>query len=182
MKSSTLAAGITSLCAGVAYASPIVEERQVNPCSQWTPATELSGDGSPRDRFLHKQLSQTITCDQENGCSVGRQESESFTIGFSITSGSDITEWISGGFSVSESWTTGNSYTCNGGAGDTVCIWQSVAHTAYKVRNGSYNSCTGFEPSGDEIEISSPNEDNRGGGFYCVVGTCRSQGDEYWDD
>ncbi|KAI0393448.1 hypothetical protein F5Y17DRAFT_309507 [Xylariaceae sp. FL0594] len=195
MKFSHFALGVSSLF-GVAMASPMVSmserdtnnassplsERQTGPCSIWTPGTQLSGDGSPRPRYLHKQLSQTITCDQSNGCSVGQQESESFSIGFSLSSGKQITEWLSGGFSVTKTWITGNSYTCNGGAGQTVCIWQSVAHTAYKVRNGVFNSCTGFSPSGDEIEISSPNEDNRGGGFYCVQGTCRAQGDQYWDD
>ncbi|KAF7556449.1 hypothetical protein G7Z17_g1443 [Cylindrodendrum hubeiense] len=35
--------------------------------------------------------------------------------------------------------------------------------------------------SSDPFIIWSPNEANRGGGYYCVVGTCRAQGDAYWD-
>lgn len=36
--------------------------------------------------------------------------------------------------------------------------------------------------------MKSPNNDNKGingakgGGYYCVVGTCRNQGDNYWED
>lgn len=74
-----------------------------------------------------------MTCDQENTCSVGESETISYTIGFSLTGGSEVTKWISGGFDVSVSWSTGNQYTCNGGPSDTVCIWQKVAHTAVGV-------------------------------------------------
>ncbi|KAF2758964.1 hypothetical protein EJ05DRAFT_499390 [Pseudovirgaria hyperparasitica] len=157
-----------------------LEDRQYGACSQWSSSTQLVGNGDPHQNYLHKQLSQTITCDQENGCSTGQTETRSYTIGFSIT-GSPA-EWISGGFDVSTSWTTGNSYTCNGGPGDTVCVFQKIAHTAYTVQNGAYNSCTGFSPSGGTSIIKSPNNNNSGGGYYCVVGTCRNQGDEYWEE
>jgi hypothetical protein len=30
--------------------------------------------------------------------------------------------------------------------------------------------------------IKSPNVNNKGGEYYCVVGTCRSKGEQYWDN
>ncbi|KAH8672478.1 hypothetical protein BGZ61DRAFT_537105 [Ilyonectria robusta] len=47
----------------------------------------------------------------------------------------------------------------------------------------------GFSTSGnpvtivsDPVIVKSPNSDNRGGGYYCVIGTCRAKGDNYWDN
>ena len=34
---------------------------------------------------------------------------------------------------------------------------------------------------GPDYVMFSPNVDNKGGQFYCVVGTCRSRGENYWD-
>lgn len=56
-----------------------------------------------------------------------------------------------------------------------------ITKPQYKVLTGSLNQCTGFEASGHS-EIASPNNNNAGGGFYCVVGSCRNQGDEYWEN
>jgi hypothetical protein len=42
------------------------------------------------------------------------------------------------------------------------------------------NRCVSNEHGPDEIMFS-PNENNKGGGYYCVIGTCRSQGENYWD-
>lgn len=79
------------------------------------------------------------------------------------------------------SWTTGNSYNRTGNSGDTVCVWYNTAHTAYTCQNGAYNDCTGFSPSSGEFVMFSPNINNVGGGYYCVIGTCRSQGSGYLD-
>ncbi|KAI2604735.1 uncharacterized protein GGS25DRAFT_533620 [Hypoxylon fragiforme] len=194
MKFFAVVSTVLTLC-GLAAASPVpapadsvnehaqvlatLEGRQ-GACGVWTAATKLDGNGSPRQRYLHKQLSQVLTCDPENGCSVGESQSTSYTIGWSISTGTAVTQWITGGFDVSMSWSTGNQYTCMGGPGDSICIWQKIAHTNYKVKTGSLNQCTGFRASG-RSEISSPNKNNAGGGFYCVVGTCRSQGEQYWE-
>ncbi|RSL82000.1 hypothetical protein CEP51_005430 [Fusarium floridanum] len=152
------------------------DERQF--CS-WYTTTNLVDDGDPHQNYLHKQLSETINCGTAESCSVGSMQSKSFTIGWS----SDFSgvPWISGGFSVSESWTTGNSYSCNAGKGETACIWYNTAHTAYTVRETARNSCGGSYTARGPYILFSPNEQNRGGGYYCVIGTCRSQGDEYWD-
>ncbi|EHA24750.1 hypothetical protein ASPNIDRAFT_40671 [Aspergillus niger ATCC 1015] len=91
-------------------------------------------------------------------------------------------QWISGGFAVQASWTTGLDYQCTASSHQTVCIWYNTAHTAYTAQNGLYNVCTGFNPNNDAgFVMFSPNQNNKGGGFYCVIGTCRSQGQNYWD-
>lgn len=68
-----------------------------------------------------------------------------------------------------------------GEKGETACVWYNVAYTAYTVRNGKYSPGVGsWTPHGDPFVIWSPNANNKGGGFYCVIGACRSQGDGYW--
>lgn len=61
-------------------------------------------------------------------CKIGQEEYESTTVGFSVTA--SLTAWLSAGFSVSQTWETGNSQECGGKAGDEICIWQKIAHTA----------------------------------------------------
>jgi len=122
----------------------------------------------------------------------------SYTIGW--TANLTPVSWISGGFSVSESWSTGNTYSCTGSTGEDVCVWYNTAHTACKypfsllktvvdwfsdtVQNMQRDSCKvggGWDADGDPFVMFSPNANNRGGGYYCVIGTCRAQGDNYWD-
>ena len=145
--------------------------------------TKLSGNGNPHQNAWDSQLSETISCGSAAGCSVGNTDSKSYTVGFTATA--KLNEWISGGFSVSQTWTTGNTYTCNGASGDTVCIWYNTMHTAYTVYNeltmaGPWGCDQGPVNSPDFI-LRSPNTNNAGGGYYCVVGTCRSQGEAYWE-
>ncbi|RBA17472.1 hypothetical protein FPRO05_02196 [Fusarium proliferatum] len=156
-----------------------LEKRQTF-CSGWFTRTRLVGDGDPHQNYYHKQLSENIDCANAASCSVGQTDSVSYTIGWTASAGGPSGNWISGGFSVSESWTTGNSYTCNGGKGETICIWYNIAHTAYTVQEYTKNTCTEGS-GGTPYVIYSPNESNRGGGYYCVIGTCRSKGDGYWD-
>ncbi|KFY39147.1 hypothetical protein V495_06128 [Pseudogymnoascus sp. VKM F-4514 (FW-929)] len=156
-----------------------LEERQ-GACGVWSSYTALEGNGDPHQNYYLNQLSENIQCGSSPSCAVGHEESKSYTIGFSV-SGS-IDSWIGGGFDVSESWTTGNEYTCYGAAGDTVCVWYKTAHTAYTVRNYDYNQCTGASPKGTAV-VKSPNNNNKGGNYYCVMGSaCRSQGEGYWDN
>ncbi|KAF2447402.1 hypothetical protein P171DRAFT_407521 [Karstenula rhodostoma CBS 690.94] len=54
--------------------------------------------------------------------------------------------------------------------------------SVHTVHNHVYNTCVDNERNSDPFVIKSPNKDNRGGGMYCVIGTCRAQGDEYWDN
>ncbi|KAF5660303.1 hypothetical protein FCIRC_12181 [Fusarium circinatum] len=162
-------------------------KREANPindppaCSVLT-RTSLVGDGDPHQNYFHKQLSEVVNCGTAQSCSVGNSQSVSYTIGWTATL--TPVSWISGGFSVSESWNTGNTYTCTGSAGEDVCVWYNTAHTAYTVQNKERDSCAvggGWDSTGDPFVMYSPNESNRGGGYYCVIGTCRAQGDNYWD-
>ncbi|GAA90425.1 hypothetical protein AKAW_08539 [Aspergillus luchuensis IFO 4308] len=157
-----------------------LEQRQTGTCSQWSPATRKVGDGDPHQNYWRKQLSENLDCGSADHCTVGASQSKSYTIGWTATA--DASQWISGGFAVQASWTTGLDYQCTASSHQTVCIWYNTAHTAYTVQNGLYNVCTGFNPNnGAGFVMFSPNQNNKGGGYYCVIGTCRSQGQNYWD-
>lgn len=128
----------------------------------------------------NNNIQETLSCGKAASCTLGGLQSESYTIEWNA--GADI-EWISGGFSVQKSWETGNNYECTGNQGDTICIWYKIAHTAYTVQDERVCNC--WVPGsdyGDPIIIKSPNQKNSGGGFYCVVGSCRAKGDEWWDE
>jgi hypothetical protein len=138
--------------------------------------TARVGDGNPHQNYFYIQVSETNTCSGGSDCSVAHTTSE--TIGWTASMGG--AQWISGGFAVSESWTIGNSYSCSAHPGETVCVWHKVAHTAYTVQNVFVGStCLGTEDTSDYI-LFSPNTNNVGGGYYCVVGSCRNYMDSYW--
>ena len=65
-----------------------------------------------------------------------------------------------------------------------MCIKYRTALTAYTVNGGYFTPCTGSTSwnSGNVI-IWSPNRNNKGGGFYCVVTgpttNCVSQGNTW---
>ncbi|KAF5675860.1 hypothetical protein FCIRC_7232 [Fusarium circinatum] len=155
-------------------------EKRQTACAGWFTRTVLVGAGDPHQNYFHKQLSENINCASAASCSVGQSDSTSYTIGWTAGVSSPEGGWISGGFSVSESWTTGNSYTCNAGKGETVCIWYNIAHTAYTVQEWTKNTCTEGS-GGTPFVMFSPNENNKGDGYYCVIGTCRSKGEGDWD-
>ncbi|GME48499.1 hypothetical protein GTA08_BOTSDO13672 [Neofusicoccum parvum] len=102
---------------------------------------------------------------------------------FTISFTADITpaSWISGGFSVEKSIETGDDYQCQVSTGESVCVWYDIAYTGYTVEDWSTNTCTGGHKDAGPYVIWSPNENNSGGGFYCVTGdACRTQGEGYW--
>ncbi|KAF1830286.1 hypothetical protein BDW02DRAFT_609111 [Decorospora gaudefroyi] len=139
------------------------------------------GDGFPHQNYHKQQISENIYCGSSPSCSVGHEQSTSFTVGW--TASASANGWIDAGFEVQESWSSGNQYTCYGSAGDELCIWYNTAHTAYTVQNNHYNSCKhpSNERYGDAFVMFSPNQQNAGGGYYCVIGTCRNKGDWYMD-
>ncbi|KAJ4296491.1 hypothetical protein N0V90_006536 [Kalmusia sp. IMI 367209] len=126
-------------------------------------STYVVDDGDPHQNYYHKQLSEVINCGAAPSCSAGYEVSKSYTIGW--TSGISADSWISAGFEVQESWTTGNEYTCYGASGDDVCIWYNTAHTAYTVKNKVWNTCVDNERFSDPFVMKSPNKANRGGGM-----------------
>ncbi|RYP57212.1 hypothetical protein DL770_010717 [Monosporascus sp. CRB-9-2] len=181
MEGASAPLALTKVSPTNAEALAALEKRQ-GACGAWSATTWLIGDGNPHQNYWHQQLSENMQCGAAPTCSVGEQQSTSFTVGFTATV--NPAAWISGGFSVSQSWNTGNSYTCGGNSGDTVCVWYNTAHTAYTVQNGIVNTvCGGSEPVGDPFILFSPNSENVGGSYYCVIGAqyCRSKGQGYWD-
>ena len=114
-----------------------LEDRGIQPpciASQYlaTPIdNNAPGDGDPHQNYYHIQLSDNINC-EGGSCQTSESNTDSKTIGFTIGTNSNAKKlgWFQGGFSVSETWTTGNAYTCDGTAGEIVCVWQNVAHTA----------------------------------------------------
>ena len=194
----------------ICVASPIpsnhtLESRMVGPgpclVSEYlatSPTNALPGDGDPHQNYYNIQVSSNQICSADDSCSAGEQQSKSFTINFSFGSNSNFKpSFFQAGFGVSESWTTGNSYTCNGDPGQTVCVFQRVAHTAVgESLPASHRSLThvqysvgeddpkcGSDPSpSDPVAIMrSPNANNQGGSFYCATGTdCQYQGYDFW--
>lgn len=122
-----------------------------------------------------------MSCGAAPSCTVGYSESEGITIGFTATTDFGMEHFITAGFMVQMTWNTGTDYHCGGEAGDTVCIWYKTAHTAYTVNQFFKSRCDGTSWLGDPWVLISPNQDNDGGGQYCVVGTCRHMGSAYWD-
>ncbi|KAF2094600.1 hypothetical protein NA57DRAFT_80399 [Rhizodiscina lignyota] len=142
-------------------------------------STSMIADGNPHQNYWDSQLSGPISCGAAVQCTVGQEDSQSFSVGWSA----DLvaTEWISGGFSVDESWETGNEYQCTAGTGETVCIWYGTAHTAYTVQN-NYDTTCNEDSTGGPFVMYSPNANNAGGvSYYCVVGPCSYKGAGYWD-
>ena len=90
--------------------------------------------------------------------------------------------WADAGFEVQQQWTTGNDYTCNGEAGEEICVRYKIAHTEYEVIGTYENGCSGRKNDwGEAYKITAPNKANRGGKEHCVRETCRAQGDQYWE-
>ncbi|ORX40173.1 hypothetical protein BD324DRAFT_648775 [Kockovaella imperatae] len=155
------------------------------------PTNAASGDGDPHQNYWHVQLSEPISCGG-GGCSVDETQTKSLTIGFSIGTNSNFKPggnavWFQPSFSVQEQWQTGNQYQCDGNPNGRVAIWQNVAHTAYSVANTPSGNC-GESNSDYDTYVNiyrAPNQQNQGGGFYCVrddgSGYVRNQGDGYWE-
>ncbi|OBT58266.1 hypothetical protein VE04_01564 [Pseudogymnoascus sp. 24MN13] len=135
------------------------------------------GNGDPHQNYLHTQLSEVISCGGAT-CTVGRSDAKSYGISYSWAG--NVFGWSSAGFSVTKTTTTGNNYGCGGNPGQRICMWKKTAHTAYSVRERQRNRCETTQ-FGDRYVLVSPNVNNAGGNYYCVVGSCRTQGDSWMD-
>jgi hypothetical protein len=119
-------------------------------------------------------------------------------IGFSVSG--NFKDFSSAGFDVQASWETGNEYEFASGTRLRILLvrilllfnftwlysWYAetsrglpLKFEADTFRPPPLNTCTSME-YGPEGIVFSPNENNKGGGYSCVIGTCRSQGDNYW--
>ena len=113
-----------------------------------------------------------MSCGSASGCGTSKLKSHTFGIDAGVT----ISNVIGLGAGVSESWTSGETYTCDGIKDDTVCVWVNVAYTVFDMKTADGCSDKSL------IEAKFPNEDNAGGGYYCVTGTnCRSIDQHYWE-
>ncbi|PPJ59152.1 hypothetical protein CBER1_03066 [Cercospora berteroae] len=145
------------------------------PCGDTTFRTELVGNGNPHQNFKQVQITGTLNCGGGGGCEKSKMESETIAIGFEAGGG----EWITGGFSVTKEYTTGETDTCYGEDGENLCIWQRIHHTAYTVEESRSNRCDGVVSR--QFVMKSPNS-NQPEGPYCVRGSaCRTLGAFYWE-
>ncbi|KAH7152104.1 hypothetical protein B0J13DRAFT_255304 [Dactylonectria estremocensis] len=169
----------------VSDSSPALDKRQGGCAYSVWYDTRLIGDGDPHQDYFHKQVGPAQTCAQRGTCFVGVGEEVSITISAELGTGGGPTGWITGGFSVSQTKSSSTERGCYGEAGDTVCQWSKTHHTAYTVQTKKYVQSRGCgtrvdEDSGPYV-IRSPNENSMAVEWYCVLNTCRGDGDRYWE-
>ncbi|KAK4184637.1 hypothetical protein QBC35DRAFT_477087 [Podospora australis] len=163
---------------GLAPNSVLGKRQASGECGTAKIVTKLVGNGNPHQNPMNVQLSYPIDCGQGQ-CSVGA--TESFTVGWSVSA--SIGSWLSGGFAVSQSITTGNDYTCYGAKNERVCVWKNQAQTAYTVRDIVQSSKCGVLQERTPVVMWSPNSGGKGSYYYCVHGKnyCRNKGDRWLD-
>lgn len=146
-----------------------------------SPQVENVGNGNPHQNYKHIQLTQTLRCGATPNRMAYFENGKSWTVGFEASI--SAAGWITGGFAVQRTLSTGDGYQCPGASNNNVCVWLKMAHTAYTVHKRTFNTCSWrYSPWGPNYILSSPNIGNRGGRWYCVEGTyCRNQRDYYWD-
>ncbi|KAK4207874.1 hypothetical protein QBC37DRAFT_405799 [Rhypophila decipiens] len=131
----------------------------------------------PRKWRKNWQISDNLACGLRD-CQISVEQSKTVThqatIGFS--------EWFSGGYSVSYSDTVGQTYACSGNRGDTVCVWSWARYQEYNIRYQVRDAC-GTVYSTQERRFASPLKPLKNHiGYYCVVATCRSKDQFWWED
>lgn len=99
--------------------------------------TELNGNGNPHQNFVYKQVSGTTDCTNNPSGSAAVVNSQS--VGWSISVGGTA-NFINGGFSVSETTSTGydNSFGCSTNSGThtgSLCVFERIQLTAYTVQS-----------------------------------------------
>ncbi|KAH7377709.1 hypothetical protein BKA66DRAFT_550948 [Pyrenochaeta sp. MPI-SDFR-AT-0127] len=131
--------------------------------------TELVGDGAPLKWTYWAQISLPTYC---NGgqCSAGVDSSKSME--FSFSADVHVNRWISGGFGVSKSYSTGvtnQCYSLPDKGHKKACIWSFKGHQTYTVKNIHYYSDVRCGPKivGQPFRLTSPVGDNKVQGFLC---------------
>ncbi|KDN34915.1 hypothetical protein K437DRAFT_86952 [Tilletiaria anomala UBC 951] len=136
----------------------------------------LVGDGNPHQNFNYRQVTQNLECGS-GGCSTS--ELDLHTFGWTATvSGAEFIGFSAG---VSESWTSGQTYTCSISDG-TVCLWVKQANTAVTIgKYHCYGTNCGCHQTSTFVE-QQPNNNNQGGEYQCRYNSnCTYLGDNYWD-
>ncbi|XTI85243.1 hypothetical protein V2W45_235079 [Cenococcum geophilum] len=144
------------------------------------PQTKSVDDGNNKKWTYWKQISYNLHC-RGGTCTVGFQQSESFTITFGATA--KINEWISASLSVARTTSTGNSYSCNGKDGETVCIWVGTHHWEYSAKNTWKPADPRCGPGSESsnIRMWSPLEGGKGVHYWCGHNSeCHDKGSDEW--
>ncbi|KAK4039506.1 hypothetical protein C8A01DRAFT_36544 [Parachaetomium inaequale] len=138
------------------------------------------GNGDPHQNPLNIQVSIPLDCSDARGCTIGYQSQQTFGIGWSASA--SIAGWISAGFAVEKSTSTGMYAECNGNPGDYMAVWMSVGQTAYTVQGRRRPNC-GATSYGPSRIVWSPNQNNKNSYYYCVTGHqyVRNVGDRWLD-
>jgi hypothetical protein len=66
-----------------------------------------------------------------DGCAVAHAESHTFE--YSVNGGLNLGNFFSGGFAVTQSFTSGNTYECQAKPGTSVCVWIELAHVSLPI-------------------------------------------------
>ncbi|KAI9808198.1 MAG: hypothetical protein M1825_004655 [Sarcosagium campestre] len=156
-----------------------LESRQLGGGTGLTDCTFSVVKGSkPKPAYFHAQVTEVHSCGSASECTVSKIEERTF--GYSVAGGLAI-PWVSGGFGVTQEWTSGQQFACTNEKAESVCVWLKVAHTAYMVKPDTPENCPYNVPT--PVEMKSPNKNNAGGEYYCVTGkACRSLGEGYWEE
>ena len=152
MKFSQFTAALVLLCPASSTPVELVPDGVVKreTCSHTTQLiTDKVGNGNPHQNFIFKQISGTTDC--TNNPSGGAAITNSLTVGWSI-SGGLAADFLSGGFDVSRSVTTGstNSFGCKTNKGahkGSLCVFARIQVTAFTVESARcpVNSCIGIQ-------------------------------------
>ncbi|KAI4093069.1 MAG: hypothetical protein L6R37_007446 [Teloschistes peruensis] len=158
------------------FSNPLYERQTATAGLELT--CDWVADGPPKGKaFHHMQVTDNNACGSES-CSTSKIKEHTFGIEAGIE-GFDVKAVdVPISFGVTEEWTNGEQYTCNADNG-TVCVWLNVAYTTFNAK-GEGNYCKEDSNPG---EFKFPNENNAGGGYYCVRGDqyCRSIDANYWE-
>jgi hypothetical protein len=132
--------------------------------------------------YQYKQLTDPLDCNDNTGCEIAATEVEGTT--FSYSAGASVNGWISGGFEVGEYVESGQVANCQGGTGETICVWWRAGYTSYQVQ--TWRSCfaQGADMAvSDPFYMLSPNTNGLGSSYICAKGDqCRTKGFEFWND
>ncbi|KAF2867077.1 hypothetical protein BDV95DRAFT_610960 [Massariosphaeria phaeospora] len=144
--------------------------------------TNMVGDGAPKKWTFWKQLSDPVHCN-EGTCHVSHQSQTSFTVGFSASG--QVNRWISAGFNVESTFSTGTSEECDGERNEVVCVWSFKHYYTYSVKNIEYpmDPRCGRLTEGPTVRMDSPLAGTKGRGYGCYRGNdCKDLGETAWTE
>ena len=89
--------------------------------------------------------------------------------------------WFGGGFAVGWSKTEGWEAGCDVVKNQRICVWTWQRFQDYNIRYELKTGCGVLKGTVDK-RVRSPMRETRFFESYCVVNTCRGDGDQYWKD